>query len=123
MLYPNAEEGRLDDISNEAKSIQNGLKRGKIKPRSANKKNLEKIRFIKAVRIGDIRGATRSIDPDNFSVLEWDDEVKNILRAKFPTSNNLILDRSTNDPKFKSTKIDTMTIYSIIKNLDHSRVG
>ena len=39
------EEGRLDDILNEAKFIQKGLKRRKIKSRSANKKNVEKIRL------------------------------------------------------------------------------
>ena len=42
--------------------------------------------FIKAVRTGDIREATRSISPDNFGVLEWDDEVRNILISKFPSS-------------------------------------
>ena len=81
------QEGRFDEILTEALFVQRELNRiKKIKPSAADKKNIEKLRFIKAVRVGDIRGATRTIDPDNFGVLEWNEDVKNKLSSKFPTS-------------------------------------
>ena len=60
------QEGKFEDIWNEAYDIQRKLNRSKTKPSASSKKNQDKLRFIKAVRNGDIRGAARYIDPDNF---------------------------------------------------------
>ena len=69
------QEGKLEDILNEAYDIQRKLNRSKTKPSASSKKNQEKLRFIKAVRNGDIRGAARSIDPDNFGLQDWNEDV------------------------------------------------
>ena len=78
------QEGKLEDILNEAYDIQRKLNRSKTKPSASSKKNQEKIRFITAVRNRDIRGAARSIDPDNFGLVDWNEDVKKSLRYKFP---------------------------------------
>ena len=44
---------------------------------------MEKQRFLWSVKRGDIRGAARSIDPDNYGPNVWTEEVKSQLKAKF----------------------------------------
>ena len=63
----------------------------------------------------DIRGAARSIDPDNFGLLDWNEDVKKSLRSKFPPAKGPVLDRKVDDSKFKTTKISDGMIYNIIK--------
>ena len=107
------EEGEFDQIMNETVKLQESIFRAKRKAPKKDK-NDYKISFLKSIERGDIKAAALAVDPDNFGLNQWSDDVKNELKEKFPSNFHNVPNLPDNDTVFHSTKITAASVYRII---------